>query len=129
MVRSQLKRSGYVPDRGHAVWLDFDPQTGHEQAGRRAALVISPAGYNGPTGLAVVCPVTQQAKGYPFEVPVPQSLARKLKGVVLTDAVKNLDWRERDVDFICNVPDQFLDAVLEKLLSLIDPVTGDQSEH
>src|SRR5262245_47464208 len=121
MVTKQTKGAGYTPDRGHAIWLDFNPKAGHEQAGLRPALVISPAAYNRRTGLAVVCPITGQAKGYPFEVPVPQSMAKKLKGVVLADAVKNLDWRERQAAFICELPADFLHAVIERLLSLIDP--------
>jgi mRNA interferase MazF len=79
------------PERGHLVWLSLDPQSGHEQAGRRPALVLSPASYNGPVGLALVCPVTGRAKGYPFEVPLPPGLP--VSGVVLADHVKCLDWR------------------------------------
>ena len=73
------------------VWLDFDPQTGHEQAGRRPALVLSPLAYNRPSGLAVLCPVTSRTKGYPCEVGIPTGLA--VSGVVLADQLKNLDWR------------------------------------
>lgn len=83
----------YVPNRGHIVWLDFTPQAGHEQAGRRPALVLSPATYNGKTGLMICCPMTTQAKGYPFEVRLSGDPAR----VVLADQVKSLDWRARHV--------------------------------
>ncbi len=86
-----MARGGFVPDTGDIVWLDFDPQTGHEQAGRRPALVLSPAAYNGRIGLAVCCPVTTRIKGYPFEV----ALSGSPPAVVLADQVKSLDWLTR----------------------------------
>jgi mRNA interferase MazF len=82
-----------VPDRGDVVWLDFNPQTGDEQSGRRPALVLSPAAYNGKVGLALVCPITSRAKSYPFEVAMPEGTA--VAGVILADQVKSLDWRAR----------------------------------
>src|SRR5215218_2502163 len=82
-----------VPDRGDVVWLDFNPQTGHEQAGRRPALVLSPVAYNRKVGLALVCPITSQVKGYPFEVQMPEGT--EVAGVILADQVKSLDWRAR----------------------------------
>lgn len=83
----------YVPERGDVVWLNFTPQAGGEQAGNRPALVLSPAAYNGKTGLMLCCPITSQVKGYPFEVPLgPDAGAR---GVILSDQVKSLDWRAR----------------------------------
>jgi mRNA interferase MazF len=85
--------AGYVPDTGDFVWLTFDPQAGREQAGRRPALVLSPRSYNGKSGLAVVCPMTNQAKGYPFEVAVPGSDG--LAGVILADHVRSVDWKAR----------------------------------
>ncbi len=97
---------GYVPERGDVVWIHFNPQAGHEQAGRRPALVISPAGYNGRVGLALLCPITSQVKGYPFEVAVPEGL--RVSGVVLSDQVKSLDWRARRVDFVERVPESVL---------------------
>ena len=87
------RKGGYVPERGDAVWITLDPQAGHEQAGRRPALVLSPAAYNGRVGLALLCPITGQVKGYPFEVALPEGLA--VAGVVLADQVKSLDWRAR----------------------------------
>lgn len=78
----------YVPDAGEVVWLQFDPQAGHEQAGHRPALVLSPAAYNGKTGLMLCCPMTTQIKGYPFEVLV----AGDPPGAALADQVKSLDW-------------------------------------
>ena len=86
------------PDRSHLVWLSLDPQSGHEQAGRRPALVLSPASYNRAVGLALCCPVTSRAKGYPFEVPLPAGLP--VSGVVLADHVKCLDWRSRRAEYI-----------------------------
>jgi mRNA interferase MazF len=109
-------RHTYVPDRGDAVWLQFNPQAGHEQAGRRPALVLSPAAYNGKVGLAVLCPITSQSKGYPFEVAVS---TRKLTGVVLSDQVKSLDWRVRQAEMIERVPDAVVQEVLAKLSSLL----------
>ena len=83
---------GYVPDAGEIVWLQFNPQAGHEQAGHRPAVVLSPASYNRPTGLMVCCPVTTKIKGYPFEV----ALAGDPASVALADQVKSLDWRARN---------------------------------
>ena len=107
----------YVPERGDIVWLNFNPQAGHEQSGRRPALVISPLAYNQKVGLAIFCPVTNQEKGYPFEVKLPKNL--KTKGVILSDQVKNLDWRQRDVEFICRVSEEILEEVFEKIETLI----------
>jgi mRNA interferase MazF len=80
----------YVPERGDVVWITLNPQAGHEQAGRRPAVVLSPAAYNGKVGLAILCPITRQVKGYPFEVQIPKGLA--VGGVILTDQVKSLDY-------------------------------------
>ena len=91
----------YVPDRGDIVWVRFTPQAGHEQAGHRPAVVISPAAYNRLLGLALVCPITSRAKGYPFEVALPAGTA--VTGVVLADQVKSLDWRERRADLLCQL--------------------------
>src|SRR5438093_12225942 len=107
----------YVPARGDVIWITFNPQTGHEQAGRRPALVLSPSAYNGKVGLAILCPVTSQIKGYPFEVAIPSG--SKLAGVVLADQVKNLDWRVRKTEFICKLPRETTNEVLEKLGTLL----------
>ncbi len=88
----------HVPERGDLVWLTFSPQTGHEQAGRRPAVVLSPATYNGKVGLALFCPITSQVKGYPFEVALPEGLS--ISGVILADQVKSLDWRAREAEKI-----------------------------
>lgn len=83
---------GYVPDERDVVWLEFDPQAGHEQSGHRPALVVSPAAYNGKTGLMVCCPMTTQVKGYPFEV---RTRLDGVESAVLSDQVKSLDWKVR----------------------------------
>ncbi len=113
-----MKRKGsYVPERGDIVWVELDPQAGHEQAGRRPALVLSPAVYNGRVGLALLCPVTSQVKGYPFEVALPEELA--VSGVVLADQVKSLDWRARRAARICAVSEEVVAEVLDKLNTLL----------
>ncbi len=107
----------YIPEKGDAVWLDFNPQTGHEQAGRRPAIVISPTGYNQKVGLALFCPITNQAKGYPFEVAIPKN--KNITGVILSDQLKSLDWRARNVVFIAKLPDSVIEDVLMKLKILL----------
>jgi len=108
--------SGYIPARGDIVWLQFDPQAGHEEAGRRPALVISPIEYNNKVGLGLFCPVTSQIKGYPFEVVLPSGLAAS--GVVLSDQIKSLDWRARKAELLCTASEEVVDEVLGKLLTL-----------
>jgi len=103
--------------RGDLVWVDFTPQAGHEQAGRRPALVLSPEGYNRRTGLAVACPVTSRAKGYPFEVELPAGLP--VAGFVLADHVRNIDWRARRAERICEVGAKTLAEVLGRLAALL----------
>jgi mRNA interferase MazF len=107
----------FVPDRGHLIWLTFDPQTGHEQAGRRPALVLSPAHYNQASGLALVCPVTSRIKGYPFEVKLPSSPA--ISGVVLVDQIKSLDWKKRRAALIAVAPAEVLVDVMNRLAPLL----------
>ena len=107
----------YVPARGDAVWITFNPQAGHEQAGRRPALVLSPSSYNGKVGLAILCPITSQVKGYPFEVTIPSGST--LGGVILADQVKSLDWRIRKAEFICKLPRETTSEVLDKLGALL----------
>jgi len=107
----------YVPRRGDVVWITFNPQAGHEQAGRRPALVLSPANYNGKVGLAILCPLTNQIKGYPFEVLVPSGLS--ITGAILADQVKSLDWRARSVELICSLPSRTVTEVLQKLGTLL----------
>lgn len=107
----------YVPERGHAVWLVFTPQAGREPAGRRPAVVVSPLTYNQRVGLAMFCPITNQRKGYPFEVGIPDNLA--VTGVILSDQLKSLDWRVRNAAFICTLPVETINAVLQKVSTLL----------
>ena len=107
----------YVPERGDAVWITLNPQAGHEQAGRRPAVVLSPSAYNGKVGLAILCPITNQVKGYPFEVVLPSDLA--VTGAILSDQVKSLDWRARNATFICALPPAAISEVLQKLNTLV----------
>ena len=107
----------YIPNSGDIVWITFNPQAGHEQAGRRPALVLSPAAYNGKVGLAIFCPVTSQIKGYPFEVLIPDGL--KINGAILSDQVKSLDWKARQAKFICKLPSKNFNEVVKKLSTLI----------
>lgn len=111
------EKSRYVPRRGDAVWLNFDPQTGSEQAGHRPALVLSPASYNGKVGLALLCPVTSRVKGYPFEVRLPKGLG--VHGVVLADQVRSLDWRRREAERIEAVPEAVVQEVIAKVRTLL----------
>lgn len=107
----------YVPDAGDIVWLTFDPQAGHEQRGRRPALVLSPRAYNLKARLAVACPITSHTKGYPFEIALPAD--GKVAGVVLADHVKSLDWSARRAEFAELAPVDVLTDVREKLRALL----------
>jgi len=106
-----------APDRGDLVWLQFTPQAGHEQAGRRPALVISPRAYNEKVGLALFCPITNQVKGYPFEVALPPGLP--ITGVVLSDQIKSLDWRARRAELVSAAPNVVVAEVLGKVAALL----------
>jgi mRNA interferase MazF len=109
--------AAYVPDRGDIIKIDFDPQARHEQGGWRPALVLSPAKYNKPAGLAILVPITNQAKGYPFEVVLPKSL--KTTGVVLADALKSADWVARKARFVESAPAKVLADVQERVGALL----------
>ena len=108
-----------VPERGDVVWLQFNPQAGSEQAGRRPALVVSPKSYNGKVGLALVCPITSRIKGYPFEVELPGGL--ETHGVILCDQVKSLDWRARRATRFGSVPGDVMLEVTARIVALVDP--------
>ncbi len=110
--------ASYCPRQGDVVWISFDPQTGHEQAGHRPALVLSPERYNRKVGLALFCPITAQAKGYPFEVAVPSGL--EVSGVILSDQIKSLDWKARKTRFGCTLPVGTLQEVVAKLGTLLE---------
>jgi mRNA interferase MazF len=116
-VSRSARRVPYVPDRGDAVWLTFEPHAGHEQAGRRPAVVISPRRYNRLSSLALLCPVTTQIKGYPFEVLLPTGLP--IEGAVLSDQVRSLDWRARRAARICALPSGTVQEIVGKLQALI----------
>lgn len=107
----------YVPQRGDMVRITLNPQAGHEQAGRRPAVVLSPEAYNGKVGLAILCPITNQVKGYPFEVLIPPGLP--VTGAILADQVKSLDWRVRNAELICTLPSRAISEVLQKLGTLL----------
>jgi len=109
--------SNFIPHRGDVVWIDMQPQVGHEQSGRRPAIVLSPKSYNGKVGLALLCPITTQIKGYPFEVIIPSGL--KVAGVVLSDQVKSLDWKIRDAEFCDKVPEAVVLEIIKKLETLL----------
>lgn len=110
--------STYVPDRGDLVWLDFNPQAGHEQAGRRPALIVTPKIYNQRTSLCLACPITTKVKGYPFEVALPGKAA--VAGVILADQLKNLDWRVRRAERLGTVDEKTMGSVLDLIMSLIE---------
>ena len=107
----------YVPKRGDVVWINFNPQAGHEQSGRRPAAVLSPKAYNQKVSLAIFCPITNQIKGYPFEVKIPSQA--KITGVILSDQVKSLDWRVRNATFAGLLPTEVIDEVLANLRTLL----------
>jgi mRNA interferase MazF len=112
--------TGYVPRRGDLVWLSFDPQAGHEQAGHRPAFVLSPEAYHRKTSLLLACPVTSKVKGYPFEVALPAGLP--VGGVILADQIKSLDWKAREAGFIARTPA----SVIEEVISLVLPLLGQE---
>jgi len=107
----------YIPDAGHIIKVDLNPSAGHEQGGCRPAVVLSPIAYNGKTNLAVVVPVTNQVKGYPFEVRLPSQM--ETTGVVLADAIRNLDWRARRARYVEAAPAEVLKAIHERLVALM----------
>jgi mRNA interferase MazF len=113
MVSSQT----YLPKCGDVVWITLNPQSGHEQAGRCPAVMLSPNSYNSKTGLAIFCPVTSHVKGYLFEVLLPEGMS--ISGAILSDQVKNLDWRARNAELICTLPVDLTSEVLQKLNTLL----------
>jgi mRNA interferase MazF len=107
----------YIPERGDLVWIDMNPQAGHEQAGRRPAVVLSPIAYNSKVGLALFCPITSQIKGYPFEVNIPEGF--KVRGAILSDQVKSLDWKVRNAELFDKLPESVFLEILKKLTTLL----------
>ncbi len=108
----------YCPSQGDIIWLDFDPQSGKEQKGRRPAIVISKKIYNGKTGLAICCPITSKVKGYVFEVPIPENM--KTKGVIISDQVKSLDWKQRQAEYIESLNIKYINTITHNLTLLIE---------
>lgn len=108
---------GYVPETGDFIWLTFGPQAGRDQAGRRPALVLSPSTYNAKSGLALVCPITTQVKGYPFEVAIPAS--HGADGVILADHLKSVDWKARHAEKVGHCPVQEVNEVRSRLAPLL----------
>jgi mRNA interferase MazF len=107
----------YIPERGDIVWLNFNPQTGHEQKGKRPAIVISPREYNEKVDLGLFCPITSKEKNYPFEVKIKGG---KIDGVVLSDQIKSLDWTKRNIEYITRVTDEEINEIITKLNVLIN---------
>ena len=103
----------YAPQRGDVVWITFNPQAGHEEAGRRPAVILTRGDYNAKVGLALLCPVTSQVKGYPFEVLIPEGLP--VNGAILSDQVKSMDWRARNAAFVCTLSPETILEVLQKI--------------
>ena len=102
----------YIPVPGDVVWINFNPQTGHEQSGHRPAVVLSPWSYNrGNRTMAIFCPVTTKRQNNPFEVPIPEGLP--VTGVILADQIRSMDWQDRNAEFLCSLPDETVDEVLE----------------
>jgi len=107
----------FVPERGDIIWINLNPQSEHEQSGRRPAVVLSPKSYNEKTGLTILCPVTGKIKGYPFEVIIPDGFS--INEVILSDHVKNLDWRARNTEYIFSLPEETISLALKKLALLL----------
>jgi len=107
-----MVKKKYIPARGDIVWLNFNPQSGHEQKGKRPAVVISPKEYNEKTGLGLFCPITSKMKDYPFEVKIEN---KKIIGVVLSDQIKNLDWKTREIEFIIKETSETVDEIIDKI--------------
>ena len=118
MSETKSGKINYVPDRGDIVWLIFNPQVGREHAGKRPALVISPKQYNAKVGLAIFCPITSKEKGYPFEVRI--DIKGKVKGVILSDQIKSLDWIQREAKLIARANIKILNQVMQKISLLIN---------
>jgi mRNA interferase MazF len=115
--RKSGNMAAYIPDRGDVIWINFDPQAGREQRGRRPAVVLSPRNYNKPSGLMLCCPVTSRAKGYPFEVILPDGAP--VKGVVLVDQLRNMDWHSRQASLIGFLDGETVIEIMERLRPLV----------
>jgi mRNA interferase MazF len=112
-----MVNNSYIPDRGDIVWLNFNPQTGYEQKGKRPAIVVSPKGYNEKVNLGLFCPITSQEKGYPFEIKIRNE---NINGVVLSDQIKSLDWTKRNIEYIIKATKEEIKGVVEKINILVN---------
>jgi mRNA interferase MazF len=112
-----MRSGSYIPDRGDIVWINFTPQAGHEQRGKRPALILSPKIYNEKTSLCICLPITSKIKGYPFEVALPKNLP--IEGVILSDQIKNLDFSAREISFVCNVNTDVVEQVQKNIWALV----------
>jgi mRNA interferase MazF len=121
MKREQRKlssQSSYCPKLGDIISINFDPQAGREQSGRRPAIVLSSLEYNSKTDLAIVCPITSKLKAYPFEVKIPDGF--DVYGAVLSDHIKSLSWKDRDSKYICDAPPDVIEEVKAKIAAILD---------
>jgi len=107
-----MVKEKYIPERGDIVWLNFNPGSGHEQKGKRPAIVISPKGYNEKVGLGLFCPITSKIKNYPFEVKMEND---KINGVVLADQIKSLDWKTREIEFMTKETSEKVNEIIDKI--------------
>lgn len=114
--RDMVKNKNYIPKRGDIVWVDFNPVKGHEQAGKRPAIIVSPEAYNKKSGLVLICPITSQIKGYPFEVVIN---SEKIMGVVLVDQIRSVDWKERKISYISKMNQEEMDEITGKLIAIV----------
>ena len=112
-----MVKKKYFPERGDIVWLNFNPVSGHEQRGKRPAVVVSPREYNQKTGLGIFCPITSKIKNYPFEVRI---VNKKIDGVVLADQIKSLDWETREIEFITKETSEKTDEIIGKISVLLE---------
>ena len=106
----------YIPDRGDIIWLEFDPQKGHEQKGRRPGIVLSKKEYNQKSNLALICPITSRIKDYPFEVRINSII----QGVILSDQIRSIDWKSRNAAFIEKILEEILKEILENIDLLLN---------
>ena len=111
-----MVKKKYSPERGDIVWLNFNPQSGHEQKGKRPAVVISPKEYNEKVGLGLFCPITSKIKNYPFEIKIEN---KKIDGIILSDQIKSLDWKTREIEFITKITPEKIDEVINKISVLL----------
>jgi mRNA interferase MazF len=111
------KSGNYCPEAGDFIWIDLDPTVGHEQSGRRPAIVLSPNNYNAAAGLCVICPITSRVRDYPFEAKLPEGAG--FRGVVLADQPRSISWEKRPIQHAGRAPDIVLTEVRERLAALL----------